>query len=245
MSNPRPAIVETLPDGAPRLVETTIGQAGPALVSGVDAAGYALPAELVPTPPAILGGVRIEGPAVAGGEVRLAAGAIAGVPRPELRARWFVDGAPVPGAIGLGTRLTAEMAGRDLTGELEAVNRLGAARQLSAPLRMPGGVVVEPGPQASLSVEIGPGAVRVGEDLVVSRLVLAFVDEDALFWAWLADGVEVSADRRRLSTAGFAEGATVALRVSGGGLAAPVLSNAVTLGAPLPPAPQGYLREDW
>ena len=239
------AIVETLPDGAPRLVETALGDAGPALVSGIDRAGFALPSELVPTPPAIVGGVRVDGPVVPGAEVRLVAGAIAGTPRPELRARWFVGGAPIAGALGLSLRLTAEMAGQDLTGELEAVNRHGTARQLSTPRRLPGEVPVAPGSRPELAVEIGPEDALVGQDVVVSRLVLAAVDEDALFFAWLADGIEVSADRRRLATDGLAAGAAVLLRVSGGGLAAPVLSNEVVVAAPPPAPPQGYLREDW
>ncbi len=244
-AGPKRAIAETLPDGAPRLVETPLGEAAPTLVSGIDRAGFALPAELVPTPPAIVGGVRIEGPVVPGAEVRLVAGAIAGTPRPELRARWFVAGAPVPGAIGLALRLTAEMAGQALAGELEAINRHGVARQLSAPRRLPGEVSVAPGTRPELAVEIGPDGAPVGDDLVVSRLVLAAVDEDALFYAWLADGIEVSEDRRRLGTGALAGGAVVVLRVSGGGLAAPVLSNEVTL-APRPaPPPDGYLREDW
>lgn len=244
MSTPK-AIVETLPDGAPRLVETAIGRDGPALVSGVDQAGFAAPAEIVPTPPAIVGGVAIVGPLEPGAEIRLEAGAIAGNPRPSLRARWFLEGRPLAGEVGLAIRVAAEMRGRLLSGELEALNRLGVARQLSAARRVPGDAPPVEGPRPSLTVEIGPEGAAAGAVLTVTRLVLSGgVDEDALFFAWLADGVEVSADRRQLETAGLVPGAVVQLRVTGGGLAVPALSNALVLVAP-PPDATGYLREDW
>lgn len=245
MSPTPTAIVETLPDGTPRLVETALGAEGPALVSGIDRAGFAVPAELVATPPAIVGGVRIAGPVVPGAEVRLEAGAIAGLPRPDLRARWFLDGAPVPGAVGLALRLTAEMAGQALAGELEALNRHGVARQLSPARRLPGEVPLPSGARPELAVEIGPSDARVDAEIAIVRLVLSAVDEDALFYAWLVEGVEMSSDRRRLATDGLSAGDAVVLRVSGGGLAAPVLSNEIVL-APRATAPtQGYLREDW
>lgn len=227
------AIVQTLPDGQPRLVTTDVAGAVPVLVSPVGAGGYTAPADAVPAPPAILGGVRIAGTATPGGEVRVELGGSAGVPAPALRTTWFLDGRALPGEAGTTLRVTSEMRGALLAARVELRNRHGTARQTSEQVPIAGIRPVAPSAPLplGLTATIGPDPATAGDPVSLSLLVATNVDVAALSYAWRADGAVVGAAPAPLDTAGLPAGTEIVLEITTAELAEPVLSNALVLGA--------------
>ena len=227
------AIVQTLPDGQPRLVTTEVAGAVPVLVSPVGDGGYAPPADAVPAPPAIVGGVRIAGAALPGAEVRVEIGAVTGVPLPSMRVTWFLDGRAIAGTTGTRLRLTAEMRGAVLGATVELRNRHGTARQAAPAVLIEG---VRPAPPAeplpvSLAATIGPSGAAVGDAISLSLLVATNVEVAGLTYGWRADGEPVGAAPAQLDTSGLAAGTTITLEIAAAELAEPVQSNALVLAA--------------
>lgn len=227
------AIVQTLPDGQPRLVSTDVAGGVPVLVSPVGSGGYTAPADAVPAPPAILGGVRIAGSAVPGGEVRADLGGIAGVPLPTIRTMWFLDGRALAGETGTTLRVTSEMRGALLAVRIELKNRHGTARQTSEAVTIAG---ARPAPPAaplplSLAATIGPEPAYAGGEVSLRLLVVTNIDVATLAYAWRADGAVVGAAPSPLDTAGLPAGTEIVLEITAAELADPILSNALVLAA--------------
>ena len=233
----RQAIVATLPDGQPRLVATDVADGVPVIVTPVDGPYVGTPADAVPSQPVIVGAVVVTGTLVAGAEVGIAIDAVSGLPDPEVRIRWILDGAVLVGQTGTTLRLQRTMRGRDLAVEVELTNRHGTARQTSAARRIAGEVVVVTEEAVTLTVLIGPTDAAVGDAIAVRTMRGTNIDFDAIVYAWLLDGEIVSSSASGFSTATREEGAEIVLRASGAGLPAPVLSNVLTLG-PARPEPE-------
>ena len=227
------AIVQTLPDGQPRLVSTELAGVVPVLVSPVGAGGYTAPADAVPAPPAILGGVRIAGAATPGGEVRVELGGMTGVPLPAMRVAWLLNGRELAGVTGATLRITSQMRGAALAVRVELTNRHGTARQTSEPVAIAGIQPVVPTVPlpVALTATIGPAGARVGDAVSLQLLVATNVDLAAVAYAWKADGEEVGAAPAALQTDGFVSGTEIVLEITAAELADPVLSNAIVLAA--------------
>lgn len=224
-------IVQTLPDGAPRLVETGLATDRPVIFTPVDSVFGALPADTVPAGPQILGGVRIAGVLEVGALAEIEIGGVSGSPTPEVRVRWFVDGAVQPGQSATQLQITRAMRGRTLTAELELRNRFGVSRQFAAPR-----VVAGPTPimltSGTLQVEIGPEGAIPGDVVRVTRLLAADIDATGLTYSWQADGVQIATSAEGVDTTEFAPGVTLQLLLSDGGLPETVPSNTLTLAEP-------------